>query len=519
MSTINKKSVASQALLEMDSIKDAIKESSNDVLKSLLKETVQQFLREDVEKEDDDYEVVDDEKDAEDKDKEETSDSKSGDVSEDENVDDNPMDGQQDQQMPQDAQLNADTAQEDEPVGAQEAPAQGEGEDDEWSQFNQYQVGDNTYDLTGEEDYEQLVKVYKLMKDTDNVVVKKDGDTVSLQDNETGAEYVIDLSDDSADNVEMQDDSMAMQGNGEGMAEGHIKENAEDVAGLPGDDDDEDDDDDFDSDDDRSEMPWDYGKHFESKKGKKVMKENKNLVFEVDLGYTDNYQKQDPIDGLSNSEPSKSGKSWEKGVPTGTEKPWAGSSKDKGEPFEKTVKENDEATEEPVVDEATNVGGAVQQRSNSKSHIPDNRKEHGPKPKRHVSAGADYQEVVEAYKKENKALKECIVSLRKGLQESRVTNVNLAKITKLFLENAVSKEEKVNIVNRFTNEAKTVEQSNALYESIKKDLDGKNVKQNLTLESSMTVEGSNAKQLNETRESKPQGLLETLDLIRRIENC
>ena len=524
MSTNNKKNIASQALLEMESLKDSIKEESKNTLKSMLADVVKDVLRESVEDEDEkDYEVVDDEKDAEGNDDNDTNDSQeSGDVSEggamgndDEPTDDlaQPAEDGLDQgaaeapEMGQEGDMNQD-------VDAQEAPVEdGEGED-EWDNYSQYQVGDNTYDLTGEEDYDQIVKVYKLMKDEDQVVVKKDGNTVQLQDNGTGAEYVIDLGTDG--------DAPAAEGTeSEEMTESRMNEGSNDPACVP-DDSDEDDSDD-DSDDDRKEMPWDYGKHFEGKKSRKTMKESKErkeVLFEVDLGYTDNYQDKDPISGLSNNEPSKSGKSWEKGVPTGTAKPWAGKSKDKGEPFEKTVNEEEvdecgaACGNEPVVDEGTNVGGAVQQRSNSKSHIPANRKEHGPKPKRHVSTEANYEEVVEAYKRENKALKECILKLRNGLQEARVTNVNLAKVAKLFVENTVTKEEKINILNRFDKEAKTIEQSNALYESINKELNKASVKKNLTLENTMKSENSTP-----INENKSKDLLNTLDLIRRIENC
>ena len=286
---------------------------------------------------------------------------------------------------------------------------------------------------------------------------------------------------------------------------------------------DSDDDSDDDDSDDEKEMPWDYGKHFEGKKSRKTMKESKErkeVLFEVDLGYTDNYQDEDPISGLSNNEPSKSGKSWEKGVPTGTAKPWAVKSNDKGKPFEKTVNE-EEADEcgaacekEPVVDESTTTSIRGQRDMGTKKHIPAPRKENGPKAKHHVSTEGNYEEVVEAYKRENKALKECILKLRNGLQEARITNVNLAKVAKLFVENTVSKEEKINILNRFDKEAKTIEQSNALYESINKELNKATVKKNLTLENTMKSESSNS-----INENKSKDLLNTLDLIRRIENC
>ena len=196
MSTKNKKNIASQALLEMESLKDSIKEESKNTLKSMLADVVKDVLRESVEEDEEekDYEVVDDEKNAEDSDDKDTKDSeKSGEVSEDDAMsnEEEPVDG-----MDQGAAEAPEMGQEgdmNQPVDAQEASEEsGEGED-EWDNYSQYQVGDNTYDLTGEEDYDQIVKVYKLMKDEDQVVVKKDGSTLQLQDNGTGAEYVIDL--------------------------------------------------------------------------------------------------------------------------------------------------------------------------------------------------------------------------------------------------------------------------------------------------------------------------------------
>ena len=521
MSTKNKKNIASQALLEMESLKDSIKEESKNTLKSMLADVVKDVLRESVEEDEEekDYEVIDDEKNAEDSDDKDAKDSeKSGEVSEDGAMgnEEEPVDG-----MDQEATEAPEMGQEGEmnqPVDAQEAPEEsGEGED-EWNNYSQYQVGDDTYDLTGEEDYDQIVKVYKLMKDDDQVVVKKDGSTLQLQDNGTGAEYVIDLGTD--DDMESSDEGYES----EEMTESRMNEGSNDPACVP-DEDDEDYSFEYDSDEEDSdeEDSDDYGKNFEGKKSRKTMKESKErkeVLFEVDLGYTDNYQDKDPISGLSNNEPSKSGKSWEKGVPSGTAKPWASKSNDKGKPFEKTVNEEEvdecgaACGNEPVVDESTTTSIRGQRDMGTKKHIPAPRKENGPKAKHHISTEGNYEEVVEAYKRENKALKECILKLRNGLQEARITNVNLAKVAKLFVENTVSKEEKINILNRFDKEAKTIEQSNALYESINKELNKATVKKNLTLENTMKSESSNS-----INENKSKDLLNTLDLIRRIENC
>ena len=588
----NNKSLASQALLEMEDIKNAIKEESKKTLKSMLSEAVKDVLRESVDdEEDEDYEVIDNEDDAKSDDKkgkksESCRDGEcEGDIEEDGDLENDPNAAADPNAQPvpdegPDAGAEGEMGAEDAGMGAEQGPEAGaEGEDGNgWSDFEQYQTGDNEYDLTGVNDPGTVLKAYKLLKDDDQVVVKKEGNMINIQDNDTGSEYIVDLGEDDTEVAEGEEE---MGDINEGLdfddndfvfnddnSFGHY-DSQRDIdfdRALPDDDDDdlqavdhdpELDDmgnnmgDDFDSVEDGPEASLDepagfndqedeeFNNRFEGKKSRKTMKESKRakkgeMLFEIDLGYTDNYQSKDPIQGLSNSEPSKSGKSWEKGVPTGTEKPWAGETKSKGDPFKKTQKvqgsvneedldtidSNANAVEEPSVDEGMNVGGKVQQRSSSKSKVHQVDDEHFPDNIRHYTKGTDYKErkhmdeSLNKFKKENKMLKEAVKELRKNLNEAYITNVNLGKITKLFLENAVSQEEKVNIINRFVNEAKTVDQSKQLFESISKDLQ-KVAKTNIT-ESRMTAEGS--KKLNENTIYKSQDLLNTLDFMKRMEN-
>jgi len=577
----NKKSVAAQALLEMDSIVSALKEESKKTLGSMLNEAVKDALREGVEEDDEekDYEVVDDEKDAEDGDSDSNNES-ADDVDEqgDENVDAIPQDGAQGAAASQDAApAGAEMgAQEAPAAGAEESPAEGEGEEDGWDDFSQYEVGDDTYDLTGEKDYDNVIKVYKLLKDDDHVVVKKEGDSVELKDNETGAEYLIDL---GGDDEPAEDADVDAGAEGEDVQAAKLNEGEDGIAGLPDDEfaDDEfdlgsefdgegedgfdlDGEDDFNFDDedgldgedefsdtfasDELDGGIDNNEMFENKKTRKPMKESKEVLFEVDLGYTDNYQDKDPIKGLSNNEPSKSGKSWHKGVPTGTQKPWAGSSKDKSEPFgEKTVEEEaekccpkcgkcgKECTCEKEVDEQTNVGGFVQQNSVTTTHT-SNSNGRKARSQRTASQGAEVtgsadprykaaaneSKELKAIKAENRELKKAVVELRKNLNEAYITNVNLGKITKLFLENTTSRAEKIDIVNRFSNEAKTVEQSKALYESIDRELKKTNKKDLNLNETSRTANGT--KELNENKAAyKSQDVLKTIDFMNRVLNC
>lgn len=538
MSTKNKKNLASQALLEMDAITSAIKEESKNTLNALLAEAVRNALREGCEEEEDkEYDIVDDENDAEGKEDDSNEDAKTdvdevGELETDDDVAAEPVDDGGAEDV---APMGDEVAQ-------QEAPENGG--DEGWDEFSKYQAGDNTYDLTGENDYEQVVKVYKLLKDDDQVVVKQDGSSIHLSDNEAGTEYVIDLGSEGEEPEAQVVDS-------EETPETEMNLNESDIAGF-GDDYDYDFDDDFDdefgdelnigadgdlesiqrtinalqkkvNDLETNSVGGGLNNVYENKKARKPMKgkNKKEVVFEVDLGYTDNYQNEDPIAGLSNDEPSKSGKSWHKGVPTGTKKPWAGETKSKGEPFENTVNEEDfggadVVPEVPVEEGATSVSSqSVAKKTKTRTSAP--RRDNLRKVAKSVSTAENgYEDIVnenKMLKKQVKELKEAVLAIRKNLSEAYVTNANLGKITKLFLENTTSQSEKVDIVNRFSNEAKTIEQSKALYESIKRELN-KTTTNPLNINESVTANGSKA--LNEDKVYKSDDLIKTIDFMNRV---
>ena len=538
MTTKNKKSIASQALMEMESIKEAIKNEKENSLKTLLGEAVKKALREGCdEEEDDDYEINKDDEKAPKGGKK-----KSGKTANEDATDDE-MYANAQQQNAEYANAQAEGQGMQPQGGAQEAPETGaamqgqEGEGDgEWDEFSDYQVGDNTYDLTGEKDYDKVVKVYKLLNDEDNVIVKKDGDTLQLKDNEAGTEYVIDLGGDEGGKPEYSEEGQELNEGNEyeidlgdfgkkGPKDDSFIEDA-DFEEIP----DEEPYDDFGETDDEGFDDFEYlpdeegdnsvagfpSEMNEHKKTRKPMKENKEVIFEVDLGYTDNYQDKDPIAGLSNNEPSKGGKSWHNGLPTGTEKPWAGSSKDKGEPFKQQVDEEDELGLDDTMEEGATTVSTQPMQKQTLQHVPNERQlRQGYKQIHDAQGPVSESKELKSIKKENKELKNAIIELRKNLNEAYLTNVNLGKITKLFLENATTESEKVDIINRFSNEAKTIEQSKALYESINREL--KSTKKSVNLnESSVTANGT--KKLNEEKIYKSNDLLKTIDLMNRVEN-
>jgi hypothetical protein len=118
---------------------------------------------------------------------------------------------------------------------------------------------------------------------------------------------------------------------------------------------------------------------------------------------------------------------------------------------------------------------------------------------------------------ENEVLKSSLVKFRKALNEAVLTNYNIGNVVKLVFENATSKQEKYDILKRFSNEAKSVEQSNALYESINKQL--KTVKKSgVAIDKPMNINESAVKNMNESTiyKNDDEAINYALDMIQRM---
>lgn len=154
-----------------------------------------------------------------------------------------------------------------------------------------------------------------------------------------------------------------------------------------------------------------------------------------------------------------------------------------------------------MMDEATNVGGAVQQHTTSKSHIPNNRKDSGyiPYGSRNISTAEDTEATpttkgiateavirkTNKILKENKALKQALKKFEGSLNEAAVLNVNLKNALRLVTENTTSASEKKAIVEQFSG-VKSVNESKMLYNNIKR-----------------TLSGAKAKNINEAKAQQP----------------
>ena len=502
--------VVKESLLDYNTLANSLKENTESAVKNLLGEAVRDTYAKLLSEDDDkDYE----EEEVEDTSSDITDDVESTDATADDAED-------VDTGMEADGIEAEDGEAAEEPIGdegEETIEADGvDGDGDEWAEFDKYKVSDDEYDFSNAED-EEIVKVYKLMKNDDQILVHKDdnGD-VNIQDNETGAEYLIKLDDD-------------------GEAQGVIA--------------DEPSDDDVITDDEGAD---DFGAEDDFENDYDDMNESTEKMFELvleydsNVGYTDNYQKKDVMTNPGMSEPGKNVNDWDAGVPHGTEKPWSGykgGKKNKADkPFNaekgKQLEEEemvDAAVEEcgnveSAVEEATNVGGFVQQNSTSKSHVPNSNGRNarsmskgGKRVKGTVTprySGGEEDTVSENFMKrankvlaENKELKSTLTDVMQSLKEAAVTNHNLGMIIKLISENSTTQDEKKEIISRFSKEANTVEASRNLYESISRDLQ-KSKKMSITEDASLSVEGSN--KINETKIYQSQDVLDSLDLMHRM---
>jgi len=158
-------------VLDPEMLSEALKAQTKDTIESILGNAVKSYLRE-----------AAGEDDFDDADKAEPTEPETDDVP---TVDEVPGEGEETDDVE-----SVDDSEPEVTDGDMDEPA--EGEDDEWSSFDDYKVGDGEYDMTGVDDPKQLAKVWKLMGDEDNVVVKQQDGKIELKDNESGAEYLID---------------------------------------------------------------------------------------------------------------------------------------------------------------------------------------------------------------------------------------------------------------------------------------------------------------------------------------
>lgn len=283
---------------------------------------------------------------------------------------------------------------------------------------------DDVLDMTGASD-EEVLKVFKAMKPEDGVIVKKDDDDLKV--NFDDEEFIIKL--DSDDEEEEEEGGEEEEGDeldmGDEMATGDEEGEEEDE-----------------------------------------LMEQEETVYEIELD-DDDFTIKEPTEEISE------------------EKEEEGSEEDE---------EEDEKEEE--MDEASRTMG-----NDVRTRIP----RQGKKFKAGRSNQPQLQEEYKKLKKQNAEYKKALIKFKDQLLEVALFNSNLAYSTRLFTEHSTTKKEKLDILKRFDS-VKTKKDSDNLFEQINKELSNKKtIAENAVEKITSTPQSSSKEVLSEqTAYENPQ---------------
>ena len=442
---MKKNNTVEKSIIKADKISKALKENTEKTLRNLVNETISNLILEEESPEEDDeneYEVEDVEVETDSKEDDETE------VNDTEDVD---------------------------------APETDEdGEEDEWSNFDEFKTDDNEWDITNQDEKgeEILQRMYDMLEDGDELIVTKSGDNeMMISNEETGESETFEMSD---------DESFDLPG-----------EESEDEFEVEIDDEDSDDEDEFEIDVDDEDS-------------------DEELTESADFIVRD-YQSKTAMTTPKNTKtPLKGTREWDV-VPTEDGRRY-GKNKGNSKPFDckSTCCENEDMMSEETIDEGTTKSKSAWRR-HGKKNLPASSKEHAPEKTRNASFGGQYESIVEAYekmKKENEVLKENVKDTKKSLIEAAILNVNLGKVLNLLVNETTTRDEKKSILSRF-NEVKTINEGTMLYNTIKKEL---NETKRTSLNLDRTVVAESKQNLNETTFYADRSKNPSLALMDRMDN-
>ena len=515
---MNKKSVVEDALFQIRSLEEALKENAKGILSSTMKNEisslVKESLREQEEIDVEDEEVVEPE----------------GQVDDVEDVD----------------------------LGV-EPMATDDMEDDDMEDMGM--EDDDAIDMTGA-DMSDVIKVFKSMDDEDGVIVKRDAsNNITLSDSGTGADYFIQLSEQYQDEYEDEDEDLTLDET--------LYEIEMDDFGMSDDMDDEEMDDfgmsdDMDDDDmDFEERPRRMSRrHHEEMDETPMYETNVNeTLYEIemdDFGMSDDMDDEEMDDfGMSDDmddddmdfeeRPRRmsrrhheemddedmdhvmESKFKAKGVGMGSPKFKYGQVMDYKTTKQKEGKKmiNTGSAKKFSYKDGENLDGEYRPIKKRRETTEASRtlgagtkfgRKGLPKPKaapQHIS-----ETEVELLKSKNEEYRKALNLFRTKLNEVAIFNSNLAYATRLFTEHSTTKQEKINILRRFDN-VETLKESKSLYKSLKDEFSSEKTKENSineSFEKSVTktpVSGSAVNLIESKTYENPQ-FLRMKDLMGKI---
>jgi hypothetical protein len=487
-----KKSLVEEALLQMKNLEQVVAENAKGILASTMKEEISELVKESLKNE----------------------------------AEDESMDVEMDEQSEDDLDMDIDMDSDDEEMDDVEMDIDMDSDDDESDDELEMDFdmdSDDTLpiDLTNASD-DEILKVFKSMSDEDGIIVKQDGNNITLNDEDEDVEYIIqtesDMEEETMEEMDEEEelsdedlDSMMADIFGEemNMDEESMYEEDMDEEDMDDEvvyeiemDEDEDMDDSDDSDESMSE-------------GKMTIKPVMGKLTKSSL--TNKAKKMETKEGSMMSKPVVG-----KGVKTGSAKfeykegrkmetkeaaiEPKGKAKGVGmnlkpKKFEYTEAETEENYGSKKHEyRRKDVDGVEKKAGEKGGHYKDYEKEETKEaartlgngtrnyaerkglPKMKVIPNQALAEEVERLREKNEEYRKALNIFREKLNEVAVFNSNLAYATRLFTEHTTTKQEKINILRRF-DDVESLKESKTLYSSIKGELNTTSSTQSVVTES------------------------------------
>jgi hypothetical protein len=474
---MSEKSILEQALLQVQTLEEAVKHNAKGILASTMKQELSDLLKESLEDEEEknpmdeetpEEEATDDMSDEED---ETADDEEADDTSDDENVDDLDNDETTDDESMDSEDDDTDTSMDD--MGGEDTEPSFDGMGDDSEEGSE---DDDVMDMTGASD-DEVLKVFKAMKPEDGIVVKKDGNKLEVNDGED--EYIIKL-DDDGDDTEVDEDYI----------EGATEPTDESLYEIE-----------LDEDEDAPYEKEVKSGMNESKGGDPYTKKAK-VKTEVHEAGGDPYTKKAKVKTDVHEEG--------------------------GDPYTKKAKVSKDVHEEEDMEEGENspfdkkatkkVQADEARRTKSNPHGDKNDMDRaGIKSKKVYKAGSgSINEEVETLKKQNAEYKKALVLFKDKLNEVAVFNANLAYATRLFTEHSTTKQEKLSILKRFDT-VSTLNESKGLYNTIASELGNKTtVTESVADKIVNTPSSSSTEVLSESKAYENPQFARMKDLMKKI---
>lgn len=510
-----KKSLVEEAIVQMKNLEDIIAENAKGILHSTMKEEISDLVKESLTEQEDEDEI-DTEFDIEDL----GMDDEESDETEDEMEDDNlEMDVEDEFELPLD-------------LG-------GDDEDD-----MSFDDDEEVIDLTGEEDEEEILRVFSLMGPEDSITVTKDNDgNINLKDDETDKEYmIVQEGDDEYSEMEMDEEYSEMK-----MDEEYDEESIEDIVSKV-----------FDESYNEEELEeGDYSEEDELDEG------SEEIMYEIEFDDEDEFEEIEMDEEMDETIEESKMTSKPKGVGMGKPKFKFDSKPNMGKGFDTKMKKGNPTmgTGKPKFEFKEGQGyddkkdeklGMRRGKTSSKdlkgSHSKQEKSRRDDagfetrkketkeasrtlgsgkrwgrkgldKPKaapRHLKVENTNTKEIQVLREKNEEYRKALNVFRNKLNEVAVFNSNLAYATRLFTEHSTSKQEKINILRRFDG-VETLKESKNLYQSIKNELSSDSVTKkpvNESIEKTLT-KGSAANLIESKTYENPQ-FLRMKDLMAKL---